>query len=84
MKYFNGIEIKVGDTVLYNFGNSKEIGIVTDVVQPGTSDAQDFSLPNGGVVIQGGALGLFSTDYIENDEEIQFVSRASEAESEDS
>jgi hypothetical protein len=76
MKYRNGTDVRAGDVVVVHHGRSSEPGVVKKVILPGTEDAADWSLPVGGVLIEGGGLGLFTTDSLEQDEDIDFVSRA--------
>jgi hypothetical protein len=77
MKYMNGIEVLPGDIITVWHGDQGAIeGVVLEVLLPGTSDAEDWSLPEGGVVIEGGGLGRFLQAQLEDDEEIVFVRRA--------
>jgi hypothetical protein len=46
-----------------------------NIVRSQTKEAEDWSLPDGGVVIEGGGLGLFVTAYLEEDNDIIFVRR---------
>jgi hypothetical protein len=76
MKYRDGTEVREGDTIAVNDGKSRKQGVVKKVILPGTGDASDWALPEGGVLIEGGGLGLFTTASLEQDEDIDFVSRA--------
>jgi hypothetical protein len=76
MKYRDGTEVREGDVVAVNHGKSAEQGVVLKLVLPATQDASDWSLPDGGIVIKGGGYGLFVTASLEEDEDIDFVSRA--------
>jgi hypothetical protein len=76
MKYRDGTEVREGDVVAVHHGRSPERGVVKKVILPGTGDAVDWSLPVGGVLIEGGGLGMFTTESLEQDEDIAFVSRA--------
>jgi hypothetical protein len=75
MTYRDGTEVRVGDVVAVNQGGSVERGVVERVILPATQDAIDWSLPTGGVLIRGGGLGVFTTASLEQDEDIDFVSR---------
>lgn len=74
--YRDGTEVREGDEVLVRGSKSDERGTVLRIVLPGTQDAADWSLPSGGVLIEGGGMELFVTADLENDEDITFVSRA--------
>ena len=76
MRYRDGTEVLEGDVVVVNNGKSRDRGVVKKVILPATDDASDWSLPEGGVLIEGGGLGLFTTASLEQDEDIDFVSRA--------
>jgi hypothetical protein len=75
MRYRDGTDVREGDVVLVHHGKTDDRGVVLRIVLPGTEDATDWSLPTGGVLIEGGGLGLFSTAHLEEDEDIAFVSR---------
>jgi hypothetical protein len=75
MKYRDGTEVREGDVIVVHHGKSDDRGVVLKVVLPDTEDAADWSLPIGGVVIEGGGLGLFVQAHLEQDEDIDFVSR---------
>ena len=62
--------------VAVHHGKSLERGVVKKVILSATEDASDWSLPDGGVLIEGGGLGVFTTASLEQDEDIDFVSRA--------
>lgn len=76
MRYRDGNEVCEGDVVAVHHGNSFENGVVKKVILAATQEASDWSLPSGGVLIAGGGLGLFTTASLEQDEDIDFVSRA--------
>ncbi len=77
MKYKSGIEVMDRDVVaIRRTGRSIE-GAVRKVILPNTPDAHAWALPNGGVLIEGGGLGLSVTESLENDEDVVFVRRAS-------
>jgi hypothetical protein len=75
MRYRDGTEVCEGDVVAVY----REHGVVKKVILPATKDASDWSLPEGGVLIEGGGLGLFTTASLEQDEDVDFVSRATSA-----
>lgn len=76
MKYMNGIEVMQGDVVTMRTGNRFVEGVVLQVLLPNTPDADAWSAPDGGVLIEGGGLGLSITESLENDEEVVFLRRA--------
>jgi hypothetical protein len=82
MKYRDGTKVCDGDVVLVHNGRTDARGVVLKIVLPGTEDAADWSLPTGGVLIQGGGLGLFVTAHLEQDEDIDFLSRGPTSSSE--
>ena len=47
--YNNGVEIKVGDVVLT--GNKKP-GRVIMLIHPGSKEAEDYSAPGGGILVE--------------------------------
>lgn len=75
MKYKNGVEVREGDIVLIAHGRGAEQGVVRKVLLPGTQDALDWSAPDGGVLIEGGGLGLSVSASLEDDEDVVFVRR---------
>lgn len=77
MKYMNGIEVMEGDVVAIRREDGFIEGVVLQVLLPNTPDADAWSSPDGGVMIEGGGLGLSITESLENDEEVVFVRRAS-------
>ena len=76
MRYRDGTEVREGDVVAVHHGKSFEHGVVKKVILSATQEASEWSLPDGGVLIEGGGLGLFTTASLEQDEDIGFVSRA--------
>ena len=74
MKYMSGIEVMEGDVVAVNYCGPAE-GVVLKVILPNTPDAEEWTSPDGGVLIEGGGLGLFVTAP-EDEEDIVFVRRA--------
>jgi hypothetical protein len=78
MKYMNGIEVRVGDIIAVSHGDQGDIeGVVIEVLLPDMpSAALGWSSARGGVVIEGGGLGLFTTAPLDDDEDIVFVRRA--------
>jgi len=77
MKYSSGIEVLAGDVVTIMRNEGPVEGVVIEVILSGTPSAEDWSAPNGGVLIEGGGLGLTLTDSLEDDEEVVFIRRAS-------
>jgi hypothetical protein len=75
MRYADGIEVMPGDEVLVPGRQERLSGRILYVVAAGTREASTWSLPDGGCVIEGGGLGLFTVASIESDREIQFVRR---------
>ena len=75
-KYMNGIEVMEGDVVAVNFGGQPGEGVVLHVLLPNSPEAEAWGVPEGGVMIEGGGLGLFLTAHLEDDEDIDFVRRA--------
>ena len=76
MKYRSGLEVVEGDIVAVHHDGEFVEGVVLKVILPNTPDAEEWESPNGGVLIEGGGLGLFATHYLEDDEDIVFVRRA--------
>jgi hypothetical protein len=77
MKYMSGIEVMDGDVVAIRRTDQSTEGVVRKVILPNTPDARSWAAPNGGVLIEGGGLGLSVTESLENDEDVVFVRRAS-------
>ena len=77
MKYTSGIEVMEGDVVAIEHTGGPIEGVVLKVILPNTPDARAWAAPNGGVVIEGGGLGLSVTESLENDEDVVLVRRAS-------
>jgi hypothetical protein len=76
MKYKNGIEVQAGDTVLVQTAAGRVGGVVVKVVRSNTEDALQWSLPEGGLLIEVAGLGLWTTQSLEDDEDIVFVGRS--------
>jgi hypothetical protein len=76
MKYSSGIEVQEGDFVLVQRSKSSAEGVILKIVQPNTEESKHWSLPDGGVLIEGGGFGLSSTRSLEEDEDVIFVRRA--------
>jgi hypothetical protein len=77
MKYMSGIEVMEGDVIAVHHDGRSVEGVVLKVILPNTPDADDWSAPNGGALIEGGGLGLFVHESLEDAEDIDFVRRAS-------
>ncbi len=77
MNYHNTTKkVKLGDTVEVNFmGNIPKLAKITNLVSPNTQNAIDWSLPKGGVIIEGDELGMIMCESLENDEDVKFVER---------
>jgi hypothetical protein len=76
MKYSTGIEVQSGDIVLVQRGGSPIEAVILKIIQSNTEEADHWSLPVGGVLIEGGGLGLSATQSLEEDEDIVFVRRS--------
>ncbi len=76
MKYKSGIQMIEGDVVAIRRADRWVEGVVLKVILPGTPDAHAWAAPSGGVLIEGGDLGLSVTESLENDEDVVFVRRA--------
>ena len=76
MKYKSGIEVIEGDVVAIRCTGRSVEGVVLKVILPNTPDAHAWAAPKGGVLIEGGGLGLSVTESLENDEDVIFVRRA--------
>ena len=76
MKYMSGIEVMEGDIVSVHYVGEPVEGVVLQVILPNTPDADDWSAPNGGAMIEAGDLGLFVHESLEDAEDIVFVRRA--------
>jgi hypothetical protein len=76
MKYSNGIEVQAGDVVLVQRSKSSIEGVILKIIQSNTEESNHWSLPDGGVLIEGGGFGLSATKSLEEDEDIIFVRRS--------
>ncbi|MBK9263622.1 MAG: hypothetical protein IPM54_27925 [Polyangiaceae bacterium] len=74
-KYMSGIEVMEGDAVMVHHHREPAEGVVLHVLLPNSPEAEAWGVPEGGVMIEGGGLGLFATHYLEDDEDIVFVRR---------
>lgn len=79
MKYKSGAEVMEGDVITVHHDGERVEGVVIKVIFPNTPDADDWASPNGGVLIEGGGLGLFVTKSLEDAEDIDFVRRSEKA-----
>jgi hypothetical protein len=77
MMYFDRTEIRAGDVVMVESSTGNIPAMVIKVLWPHTKDALDWNSPDGGVLIEGGGLGLFVANQLEKDPEIKFVQRTS-------
>ncbi len=77
MKYHDGTEAQVGDTVTVEGDKGQKVpATVVKIILPNTEEADEWNLPAGGVLMEGGGLGAFMPHCLENDSEIEFVHRA--------
>lgn len=76
MKYMSGIEVMEGDIVALEYDQAVE-GVVLQVLLPNTPEADAWSKPEGGVLVEGCGIGLWVTASLEDAEDIVFVRRAS-------
>jgi hypothetical protein len=77
MKYFDRTEVRAGDVVTVERPTGNISAVAIEVLWPHTKDALDWNSSEGGVLIEGGGLGLFVTSHPEKDPEIEFMRRAS-------
>ena len=77
-KYRSGLDVVEGDVVAVLHDGEFVEGVVLKVILPNTPDAEAWASPNGGVLIEGGGLGLFVTATPEDDEDLVFVRRAND------
>jgi ribosomal protein L10 len=75
MKYLDGTEAQVGDILTVRGNGVDARGVILKIVRSNTKDAEDWSLPDDGVLIEGGGLGLFTTADLGEDEDIVFLRR---------
>lgn len=76
MKYKSGIEVMEGDIVAIRRDGQSVEGVVQKVIVADTQDAHTWAASKGGVLIEGGGLGLSLTESLDNDDDIVFVRRA--------
>jgi hypothetical protein len=81
MNHRNGIEVREGHIVTIRGSSADVVGVVLKLILPGTADANTWSAPDGGVLIEGGGLGLSVTKSLESDEDVTFVRRAADGRS---
>jgi len=74
MTYMDGTEVREGDVVLID----GKAGVIRKIIRPGTTDADSWSSPDGGILIEGGGLGLSVTKSLEHDKCVVFVRRGAE------
>lgn len=75
MKYFSEIEVHEGDIILVRHGGVDVTGVVLKIIKPNTEDADNWSVPEGGILIEEGDFGLSVTKSFQDDEDIVFVRR---------
>jgi hypothetical protein len=76
MKYSNGIEVQEGDVVLVQRSKSSIEGVILKIIPSNTEESNDWTLPDGGVLIEGGGFGLSAAKSLEEDNDIIFVRRS--------
>ena len=81
MRYQNGVEVRKGDVVAINREGHLVKGVVRKIILPNTQDSRTWAAPEGGVLIEGGGLGLSVTRSLEDDEDVVFVRRGEDRES---
>jgi hypothetical protein len=71
LKYHDGTEIALGDSIRYN----NVYGEVVRIIYPSTKNSIDYNVINGGVLVrmQGGMLFAFDHDYCELHCHVSFV-----------
>jgi hypothetical protein len=79
VNYPNGLEVKEGDTVAVNIGGSISEGVVLKIILPSTEDSLNWSVPQGGALIEGAGFGLLAVEDLQDDEDVVFVRRAGRA-----
>ncbi len=62
--------------MLVQRSKSRIEGVILKIIQSNTEESDRWSLPNGGVLIEGGGFGLSATKSLEEDEDIVFVRRS--------
>lgn len=77
MTYFSRDEVLEGDEVLLWSGDAQRAGVVVKIIQAGSAEAEDWAAPEGGVLIEGGGLGLSLTTHPERDADVVLVRRRS-------
>jgi hypothetical protein len=75
MRYKDGTEVREGDVVFIRDSGVDVPGLVLKIIFPGTAEANQWSAGKGGVLIEGGGLGLSLSESLENDEDVRFVRR---------
>jgi hypothetical protein len=75
MTYFSGEEVREGDEVMMRSGDEQRAGVVVKLILAGSAEAEDWSAPEGGVLIEGGGLGLSLTANLERDADVVLVRR---------
>jgi hypothetical protein len=75
VRYCSGEEVREGDEVVLVHGKDKAPGKVIKVILRGSADAETWNAPDGGVLIEGGGLGLSLTVRLDNDPDVTFIGR---------
>jgi hypothetical protein len=78
MNYHNSTKkVKLGDIIEVNLMSpAPKLAQITNLISPNTQDAVEWSLPNGGVIIEGKGIGMIMCESLENDEDVKFVKRS--------
>jgi hypothetical protein len=75
MNYANGLEVQIGDEIYVRTSGANVSGVVLKIIQPHTEDAEQWSSPDGGILVEGGGLGMFVTHSFSEDSDIMFFRR---------
>jgi hypothetical protein len=73
--YHSGEAVMEGDCVVVMTAGREERGTVLHVLAPGSSEAGEWAVPEGGVMIEGGGLGLFLHCRMADDPDVVLVHR---------
>lgn len=74
MKYLNGMDVQEGDVIKVRHQTQVD-GVVLKVLLPGSKEAEDWAVPEGGVLMECLGLEVSSREDFEADEDITFVCR---------
>jgi membrane-bound ClpP family serine protease len=79
VRYKSGIEVNEGDIILFHRPGFSNEGTIRKIIQSNTEEASHWSLPDGGVLVEGESFGLIAIESLVEDEDIIFVRRAGDA-----